>query len=77
MATLIMLAVPYLVLVALLVILAWTQVLVPVLSNRPIFPLFNKRIQNSTKQVDIALENLEVSRLNKVATGINKLAKGK
>lgn len=72
-----MLAVPYLICIALLIVLAWTQILVPTLSNRPIFPLFNKRIQNSTKQVNIALENLEVSRLNKVATGINKLAKGK
>ena len=77
MATIIMLAVPYLICIALLIVLAWTQILVPTLSNRPIFPLFNKRIQNSTKQVDIALENLEVSRLNKVANGINKLAKGK
>lgn len=77
MATIIMLAVPYLICIALLLVLAWTQILVPTISNRPLFPLFNKRIQNSTKQVDIALENLEVSRLNKVATGINKLAKGK
>lgn len=72
-----MLAVPYLILIALLVILAWTQIFVPIFTNRPIFPIFNKRIQESTKKVDIALENLEVARLNKVATGINKIAKGK
>lgn len=72
-----MLAVPYLILIALLIILAWTQILVPTLSNKPLFPIFNKRIQESTKKVDIALENLEVARLNKVATEINKLSKGK
>lgn len=77
MATIIMLAVPYLILIALLIILAWTQILVPTLSNKPLFPIFNKRIQESTKKVDIALENLEVARLNKVATEINKLSKGK
>lgn len=77
MATIIMLAVPYLILIALLIILAWTQILVPTLSNKPLFPMFNKRIQESTKKVDIALENLEVARLNKVATEINKLSKGK
>ncbi len=77
MATIIMLAVPYLILIALLIILAWTQILVPTLSNKPLFPMFNKRIQKSTKKVDIALENLEVARLNKVATEINKLSKGK
>ncbi len=77
MATIIMLAVPYLILIALLIILAWTQILVPTLSNKPLFPIFNKRIQESTKKVDAAFENLEVARLNKVATEINKLSKGK
>ncbi len=72
-----MLAVPYLILIALLIILAWTQILVPTLSNKPLFPIFNKRIQESTKKVDAAFENLEVARLNKVATEINKLSKGK
>ena len=77
MATIIMLAVPYLICIALLIVLAWTQILVPTLSNRPLFPIFNKRIQESTKKVDNALENLEVARLNKTASEINKLAKGK